>query len=97
MKTKNSKTSRGIESLLGKFVWVKTVLPYYWGRLVEVTATHYVLDDATWTVDNKRESEFLLDPVSGLTEGEFVGTVLVERSGCLAVFPGSKQAKLESR
>lgn len=60
MKSKKSskkaaaKATRGLDSLLGKGVFVRAVTHYYTGRLAAITPTELVLDDAAWIADTGR-------------------------------------------
>lgn len=42
-----------------KAIFIRTVTHYYTGRLVDQTATEFVLDEAAWIADTGRFSEFL--------------------------------------
>lgn len=44
---------------VGNNVFVRTVTHYYTGRIVELTATEIVLEDAAWIADTGRFSEAL--------------------------------------
>ena len=50
---KKEQLSRGLDDLLGKNVFIRTVTTYFTGKLVAVGDT-LVLDDAAWIADTGR-------------------------------------------
>lgn len=62
---------------IGKAYFIRTVTHYYTGRVVAVTASDLVLDDAAWVADSGRFHETLRDgklkEVEPMPNGTIVG------------------------
>jgi hypothetical protein len=75
----------GIESLVGKFVFVRTVTYHYTGRLSAITEDMLVLDDASWIADSGRWAQALTQP-GILSEVEpYPGQCLVARAAIVDI------------
>lgn len=77
--------------------WVAIVCadPVYYGQLVVITPTHYMLKDASWIADTGRAHAFVKDPQS-CTEAEFLGEIAVERP-VVCVMRTLKDGKVETK
>lgn len=77
--------------------WVAIVCadPVYFGQIVAITPTHYMLKDASWIADTGRAHAFVKDPQS-CTEAEFLGEIAVERP-VVCVMRTLKDGKVETK
>jgi hypothetical protein len=86
----------GVESLIGKAIIVRTVTHYYTGRLVGVTPTDLVLDDAAWIADTGRWAAALA--TGALSEVEpYPGRCWVSRGAIVDVSPWAHALPREVR
>lgn len=71
------KKGKGHSFEIGKAYFIRTVTHYYTGRIVAVTASDLVLDDAAWVADSGRFHETLRDgkvsEVEPMPDGTIIG------------------------
>ena len=73
----NNKSKKSLSPMqIGKQVFIRCVTNYHTGRIVEITDTGVVLEDAAWIADTGRFSDALITGVFSEVE-PFQGPVLV--------------------
>lgn len=71
---------------VGKAYFIRTVTMHYTGRIIAVTATDIVLEDAAWIADSGRFSDALTKGTLNEIE-PFPGKVVVGRGGFIDAAP----------
>ena len=76
----NSKESKSCSLEIGKKYFIRTVTHYYTGKLISITDSDFVLEDAAWIADTGRFYEAL--KTGKLNEVEpFLDNAIVFRGG----------------
>ena len=78
----NGGTKKTCSMEIGKCYFIRTVTLYYTGRLISITDSDFVLEDAAWIADTGRFSDAL--KTGDLNEVEpFPKNVIVDRGGII--------------
>jgi hypothetical protein len=72
-----------------------TAGPIYYGQIVAITPTDYILREASWLPDTGRLSEFMKTQIPN--EAEYVGEVEVPRGALMGKYRHRRGGRIETK